>query len=307
MLHDTAVPGFRPMEAAKEHGGELMTTCLIQPKMDGIRCVTMGQNGQRALSRTLKPIPNTYVQTILNALPVGLDGELMLVKRDGGKLVGYADYNDTQSAIMSEAGQPEFHYIVFDCLSPKLADAGYVHRFDALNRVVGAVHTAIERSEQFLRQVYSMELKDENDLPAMVDAFIAAGWEGAMTRTMDGRYKFGRSTPKEQWLVKHKRFHNMEVIVTGMEELMTNTNEKVTDARGLSKRSSDAAGKVPSGTMGALLFDGGKVGTGFTAEQRRMFWDHPELIIGKPVTVRYQELSDELVPRFPSFAGIRLD
>jgi DNA ligase 1 len=48
---------------------------LASPKLDGIRCIMI--NGV-AMSRTLKPIPNLYVQERLKNLPNGLDGELIV-------------------------------------------------------------------------------------------------------------------------------------------------------------------------------------------------------------------------------------
>lgn len=304
------VPGFRPMEAAKEFAGELQLPCLIQPKLDGIRCVTAPLlPGQPALSRKLKAIPNEHVQNVLKALPLGLDGELMVLRDDRS---GYVDFNATQSAIMSAAGQPDFQYVVFDCISPRLAQKGYADRFEALRTVVDMIHQKVPGAAQHLRLVYSMELKSDRDLPTMVDSFISAGWEGAMTRTKDGAYKFGRSTPREQWLVKHKRFLDMEVVITGGDPLMRNTNAAEADARGLTKRSSDAAGLVAQELLGAFQVrdaDGRQfsVGTGMDQAQRAAYWMNLQQLIGRVITIRYQELSPAGIPRFPVFTGFRMD
>jgi len=304
------VPGFRPMEAAKEYAGELQP-CVIQPKMDGIRCVTAPFiEGLRAYSRKLKPIPNQHVQDILSALPYGLDGELMVLRPDR---TGFVGFNETQSAIMSADGQPEFQFIAFDCISPKLADKPYSARFEALGRVIGMMHEKVPETAQYLRQVYSMDLRSERDLPTMVDHFISAGWEGAMTRTKDGLYKFGRSTGREQWLVKHKRFHHMEVVIRGGDALMRNVNAAETDARGLTKRSSNAAGLVAQELLGAFVVSIPgtdkvfSVGTGFDMAQRAQYWMTLNQLFGKTITISYQELSPDGVPRFPVFTGFRMD
>jgi DNA ligase-1 len=58
------------------------------------------------------------------------------------------------------------------------------------------------------------------------------------------------------------------------------------------------------GALEVQLRDGTKfsVGTGFSDAERRK---PPE--IGAIITVRYQELSKDGVPRFPSYVGVRVD
>jgi len=61
-----------------------------------------------------------------------------------------------------------------------------------------------------------------------LDAFEAAclrdGFEGVMLRSPSGRYKFGRSTLKENLLLKLKRFEDAEAQIIGFEELSHNAN-----------------------------------------------------------------------------------
>ena len=54
---------------------ELVFPLIASPKLDGVRCIITAEG---ALSRTLKPIPNVNVQQLLEGLPIGLDGELMV-------------------------------------------------------------------------------------------------------------------------------------------------------------------------------------------------------------------------------------
>src|SRR5437899_138139 len=83
------------------------------------------------------------------------------------------------------------------------------------------------------------------------------GFEGVMLRKPDGPYKFGRSTVREGYLMKVKRFTQEEAVVVGYEEQETNLNEATKDALGHTKRSSHKAGKRPAGVLGALRVSNG--------------------------------------------------
>lgn len=70
------------------------------------------------------------------------------------------------------------------------------------------------------------------------------------------------------------------------------------------------------GTLGSLIvnYKGYKVkcGSGFTQEQRKYYWEHPDEIVGKIVTVKCKGESrnsknDDLSMNFPIFTEVRLD
>ena len=87
---------------------EALTYPLIaSPKLDGIRCLIV--DGV-AVSRSLKPIRNKYVQSILGSHEFnGLDGELVV-----GSPTDPDVYLKTNSGVMSVEGEPDFTYLVFD-------------------------------------------------------------------------------------------------------------------------------------------------------------------------------------------------
>src|SRR5208282_2500868 len=65
----------------KEHGHKIVYPALGQPKLDGIRCIAIKQNGRCTLwSRTRKPILSMpHIIVAVESLPVdniALDGEL---------------------------------------------------------------------------------------------------------------------------------------------------------------------------------------------------------------------------------------
>ena len=112
---------LKPMLAAKATDVQIKKlfkekgTLEASPKLDGIRC--MIQNGM-ALSRSLKPIRNKYVQSLLGHKRFnGLDGELII-----GEPTDKDVYRNTTSGIMKEEGEPNFTFWIFDDFS---TDFGY--------------------------------------------------------------------------------------------------------------------------------------------------------------------------------------
>ena len=291
---------FKPMLAAKTTGADvefLKFPLLCSPKLDGIRCI--GMNGV-AMSRSLKPIPNKYVQKCFADFhgTNGLDGELIV-----GSPGASDAFNVTQSAIMTMEGKPDFTFHVFDSISPpntKFIDRLYT------------AHKAVEKIPMCEAVVHSFVAND-SELSRLEEQFLSDGFEGIMGRDPNGYYKYGRSTLKQQWLLKLKRFEDSEALILGVVEKLTNTNEKTKDALGHSVRSSKKAGMVAAGTMGALQVRDVKtgvefeIGTGFTDEQRTWFWKHRKHVVENKELMKYrfQPIGVKDKPRFPSALGLR--
>jgi DNA ligase-1 len=263
--------------------------CYIQPKLDGIRCLAI--NGV-AYSRKMKPIPNQYVQKVFKELNLhGLDGELMV----------YGDFNSVQSAIMSEDGEPEFYLAVYDYWDSDLSCKDrmniYITKVLEINRPL------------FVKRVITDVAHTPEEAERAVAKYVSQGYEGGILRSLSGRYKQGRSTFKEGFLLKLKSFHDSEAVVIGFEEKMSNENALETDERGYAKRSSKKEGMVPANTLGSLQVDWNgvvfNIGSGFTDIQRKEIWDNKESYLGKLANFSYQELTKYGVPRFPVWRGFR--
>jgi DNA ligase 1 len=148
-----------------------------------------------------------------------------------------------------------------------------------------------------------------------LDAFEAKqlerGLEGVILRAPNGPYKFGRSSTNEGTLLKLKRFEDSEATIIGVEELLSNQNDAMTNALGHTERSSHKANMKPMGTMGALNVRDLKtkvefsIGTGFDADTREKFWRHRKDAIGKLVKYKYFAGGSKDKPRFPVYLGMR--
>jgi len=264
---------------------------IASPKIDGIRCII--KDGV-ALSRTLKPIRNEYIQSILGKPELnGLDGELIV-----GPITADDVYRNTSSNVMRIKGEPKFDYRVFDQF--EVTSDSYIVRNIAMNKQV-LYHSHATSLDYVV-------IDNQDQLLAYEIDCLAQGYEGVIVRSPIGKYKHGRSTVNEGLLLKLKRFQDAEAMVIGVEELMHNDNEAVTNELGRTARSSHQEGKRPAGVLGALVCKTPegvefKVGTGLTAAMREQYWKMD--LIGKLVKYKYFEIGIKTAPRHPVFLGFR--
>ncbi len=300
---------FRPMlcAALASNNGEINFSPIKYPvyvscKLDGVRAMVMPEG---IVSRNLKPIPNKHIRDFFANRPelIGLDGEL---------IVGLPTYNlcyrETASAVMSTYGSPGFTFCVFDRIPTEdERSTPFSARLESVKSVVGKVkgygETVIVLSHQLAHNL--------DELLAFEQQALDAGYEGVIINSPNGIYKYGRSTLKEGYAVKLKRFAQSEAEVIGFIEQMENQNERTTDALGLSERSSHQGNMRPKDTLGALVVKSlttGKIfniGTGFDDATRASIWANRAAYIGQIVTFKYFEVGGYDVPRFPTFIGMR--
>ncbi len=293
---------LRPMRAEKAALKDFRYPLVGSPKLDGIRA--LAKDGQ-PLSRTLKTIPNRYVQHCFSeAAKVlqGFDGELIV-----GDPTDKDVYRRTDSAVMSHGGEPNFHYYVFDRWD--LTDLGYTKRRETLFNVLSEVPSWVYILESVL-------LSDQFELLRYEDKMIEAGFEGIMLRHPNGRYKYGKSTLNEGYLMKFKRFVDTEAEIIGFTELMRNDNEAEINELGLTKRSKVSANMTPMGVLGNFIVRGAEVGnpfygvtfevgSGLTAADKAKFWKERDSLLGKIIKVKYFERGVLDKPRFPVYLGFR--
>ena len=280
---------FRPLLAYTiEDTAALTYPVLISEKLDGIRCLVI--DGV-AVSRSMKPIRNKYVQSVLGKhLYDGLDGELVI-----GDPRSPTCYRDTNSGVMSAEGEPDFTYYVFDMWDKPM---DFEHRYYSL------------RSEYRIQVVPHIRVADEAGLLKVEAAFLERGAEGIMVRSISGGYKQGRSTVKDGILGKLKRFSDNEYKVVGFQERMKNENVATTNALGYTERSTHKENKSGRGDLGALVLqteDGltFNCGSGFDDAQRREIWDNQTAYLGRLAKVKSFLVGVKDLPRFPVFLGWR--
>lgn len=284
---------IKPMLGASVKIDKLVYPIYMSPKLDGIRVIV--KDGQ-VLSRSGKLIPNLFIQSLFKDYH-GIDGELIV-----GSPVHPNVFQITTSGVMSIEGTPNIKLYAFDSWN---AEGGIDERYTRLLYITKGSFTAnIEIVPQTIINSKEELLKFEEDC-------LQIGYEGAIIRYPNAKYKNGRSTVKEGALLKLKRFKDSEAIILGMEPLLRNHNEATKNALGHTERSSHKDNMVADDLLGSLHVQdcttGVKfsIGSGFTEEQRRDIWSRQAELIGSFVKYKYFEVGVKDKPRFPVFLGIR--
>lgn len=277
---------MKPMLSSEANLKALKFPVLASPKLDGVRALV--RDGV-VLSRSLKPLPNRHVQMMFGRPELeGFDGELIL-----GDPTHPEAYRRTVSAVMSIEGEHAVDFHVFDRW-----DRDYPYK-------------EVSLSYWLIIPIYSTPIHNMEELEEYEVAILDKGYEGVMLRDPQSPYKFGRSTAKEGYLLKLKRFADSEAEIIGFEELMHNQNEATLNETGHIERSTKQVGLLPADTLGALIvrdIHSGvefKIGTGFTAAERKKFWNLRAPLRGALVKYRYFPTGSKEKPRFPSFQGFR--
>jgi DNA ligase-1 len=290
----------KPMLAASlETIDSIKFPVYATPKLDGIRCLKIDGN---IVSRTFKPIRNAELAAaVKDLLPDGSDGELIM----GGT------FQNTTSMVMSAdktIGNEKAYFYWFDYVLDDNKKP-YLERINDMKKFVEDHPEILTASPVKIVPLFPTEIKTIEELLQYESEVLEEKFEGVMLRSANGPYKFGRSTLKEGSLVKMKKFDDDEAVITGFSELQKNTNEKTKDEFGYAKRSSHKSGKVEQDTLGSLDVNWNgihfSIGSGFTADQRKEFWNDRDNLMGKIVKFKYFATGMKEAPRFPIFLGFR--
>ena len=301
---------FQPLLAspAPDNLNDLVFPLLTSAKYDGVRAFV--QKGV-LLSRNLKPIKNEQLQAMCNSeLLEGLDGEI---------ISGPPTTKDVFQQSQSLCSRADRHigsydrFYVFDVID---AERPFSERLRALQQ-----RKKLLSGGDFVHFVKQIKVNDVKELLEVETLCLNEGFEGLMLRSVDGLYKYGRSTTKEGILLKLKRFAHDEAEVFGAYEQLENTNEATTDERGYKKRSSHKANMVGKGTLGGFHvkmltgpFKGVAcdVGTGWTDAERVALWadwnKKGMRLFNKQMgmlRLKYQLIGSKDRPRFPIADGWR--
>lgn len=260
---------MKPM-LAKSDRSKIKFPCIVQPKYDGVRCLTFLKDGEiNIVSRKGKPynIPHLkeWAEKHKDLLP--LDGELYNHKE--------LTFQEIVSAVKKHSDiTPKIRYVVYD---KPIACVDNDHRLDILQKdFSGTEDSPVYLSKHEI--CFNME-----QVMACHDKFVKEGYEGAIVRNMDGLYEFGFRSNN---LIKIKEFKDSEYEIIDVVEA---TGRDAGTAIFVCKCDAGEFNVKPQGTR----------------ELRAEHFKNRTKLIGKMVTVQYQELSDDGIPRFPSAITVR--
>ena len=247
------------------------TNWYASRKLDGVRCQAILGNGWKPilLSRQGKPFETLRIlEDILSAYDgpsIILDGELSLVEEN---------QKDNFQGLMKEIRRKDhtisnicFH--LFDVISSNGIDKNtFAQRIAKLKKIVNQI------GSDKLKYVKQIRVKGADHFEHLIGSARDRGWEGLMLRK-DTRYKAGRTRD----LLKVKEMQDLEAMVI---HIKTGTMNIVQDGK-----------EMPVNVMvkAVILHRGSKVGvgSGWSVNQRRFYYKHPEKLIGKIITVQYFE------------------
>lgn len=240
------------------------------------------------------PCPNDHVRNTLNKFALeGFDGEVIV---KGQK------FNKVSSLISRKDGFPNFTYMVFDwVIDPS---EPYYERMKRLS---------LQSAIPYIEFLIPVLLRNKSELMAFEEKALAEGHEGVIIRKPNSPYKFGRSTLKQGWMLKIKRFTDAEAIILDFFEQEHNLNQATLDVFGHTKRSSHQAGKVGADTLGGFIVKDIKsgvqfrlgTGEGLDATLRLKIWNNQEKYKNKIVKYKSQEYGAKDKPRIATFIGFR--
>jgi len=282
----------KPMLAGKcEDPTKIIYPVLGTPKLDGIRGIMVDG---KALTRSFKPIPNRFIRAKLEATcPSGYDGEIVVKGKS---------FNEVSSAVMSEDGEPDFTYVVFDyCIDPDETYQIRMKRLWGQPLIPNVVY------------LFPTIINNAGELDQFEEKCLVDGYEGIIFRSWNSPYKFGRSTEREGYMLKLKRFTDSEAVIISFHEQMHNNNEATVDVFGHTDRRSCQENLVPANTLGKFwvkdIYSGIEfgigTGKGLTKELRKEVWMNQSKYIGKLIKYKSQKFGEKDKPRIPVYLGFR--
>jgi DNA ligase-1 len=257
----------------EKQGHKIIYPAFASTKIDGIRCVAIKENDKWTLwSRTRKPIKSMpHIINELNSLNAAngaiLDGELFSSKISFEEIIHF-----TRSGTPIK-GHEIIEYHVFDTVSNNI----FIHRSNSLDLF-------FEQTTKYVKLVKNHLVNSEEEMMDLFNQFLEQGYEGLMLRNADGFYEHKRSYN----LIKLKLMTDSEFPIIGIHE----------------GRGKDI------GTVGKFICktpEGKEFGARLksTYQKRRDLFNNPKEWQGMNLTVIYQNLTKEGIPRFPIGKALR--
>lgn len=289
------------MLASKANIDKLEYPLYVSTKLDGVRAYIQDS---KVYARSGKLIPNPTIQKLLGLSKLnGIDGELIY-----GSATDPFVFRNTVSHVMTydEIDTKDIYFYAFDnFFEPN-------DPFDDRYSDLCALYDSLDDNLKSIIHIVDQEfIQSKDELLATENLYLSQGYEGVMLRKPHGYYKFGRSTVKEGYLLKLKRFNDSEAKIIAIEPLYHNENEATINELGHISRSSNKENLIPMDTMGHLVVEDIKtgvqfsIGSGFDEALRKEIWKDKDVYMDTIITYTYFSVGEYEKPRFPIFKGFR--
>ena len=253
---------------------------IVQRKFDGVRCLArLNSDGTVTLmSRKGKEFAHlNHIKADVAAnnsnTNLILDGEIYSDTLTFQELVGLVKRVTLKPG--NDEQMLEVSLRVYDCVELN-NEADFTDRYLTI--------TNLTEGAEYLSLVENVRVSTESEIHAAQARFVEEGYEGAMVRNLTGAYAIGKRSANLQ---KVKTFLDGEYLIVGFTQ--GTGNETGCVIWECHTPAGQPFGVRPRGTQ----------------EDRKVLFQNGSDYIGRQLTVRYQELTDYGVPRFPVGIAIR--
>ena len=266
--------------------------CFAQPKLDGVRAYF---NKGLFKSRNHKEYYNMqHISSFFNKKEfdnVIFDGELYNHKMGFQELMTLVkpkqidisnqknEKKIKENQELLEKIQKFVQYHIFDCFFIDDKNMIFKDRYKYLL----SIEKYFENTP--IKIVKVKTINKTNEIDILHDKFVKDGYEGIILRTPNSSYEFKRS----KYLQKYKKFFDDEFEVIGFDKEIQNDIPLIV---------------WKCKTKNGKQFNVRPKGTN---EERAKYYEEAKKYIGKKLTVEYQELTDDGIPRFPVGKNFRDD
>lgn len=291
------------------------------PKLDGYRCLAFKYpNGTVELRSRNGHLLEGYAgieKDVADYLPAGFiyDGEIT------GRKIETA-FSSIQKSAFKKVDNKDGVLNIFDVVSieeftTENFTATYEQRLDFLNQITDILDgcRSLERVHQSVHLTDSEE--DFYTILELHKMYVEVlKYEGTMIKDLDAVYKKDKSNN----ILKLKDFYDIDLEVTGVYEGAPGTKYVgTTGGLTVNVSSEDIKAQLPwddkKHAKNLQFIEGGVfevgVGSGISDPDRHKFWKNPNEIIGKTITVKFQNTTlnkkNEHSLRFPVLVAIRDD
>jgi DNA ligase 1 len=280
--------------------------CLVQPKLDGVRCIAIVEDGKASLwSRTQKPITSMphIVEELESRFPnpgrIVLDGELYthtykdqfedlisIIRKEEPdteglyKLVEYHIYDLPESNYGLDETS-EFPYIVDH-------ETSYKDRYNRYLSLINFGTNGTWNLQLEKQSVFALPAKlclDEAQLLSNYETFLSDGYEGGMAKNLAAPYESGKRSYN---ILKMKEFQDSEFVIIGVNEGRGRDAGVAATFTCLTKEGKEFRARLKS-----------------THKEKKVCWDNKDKCIGKLLTVTFKRYTSDAVPYIPVGKVIR--
>lgn len=330
------VKTFKPMKAVNDKldFNQITYPVAVSLKMDGVYGLTRESN---LLGRSLKPMKSEWLTEMLSKDTFsGFCGEVCYADdfseySESALRLNRQDLCRTSTSKVNtiKSGEFPFVWVLFDFVKDFSEDYCYSTEYcDRMTELVSILdkkgeyvkhHTLCDiHYHEYMIEGVSVLIPEGHiintpeELEELYNKALSKGYEGIVARTVDGIYKFGRSTAKSLEFVRFKPEGSSEIVVVALEEMFENLNEAKTNELGYTERSTHKENLVPMGMVGAMVgidihtHKLTRVGAGrMNHTERKRLWENPDEVLGALSKYLFMDTGIKDAPRHPRHAEWR--